>query len=763
MSEESKPTSALELSTRERRLAAFEEEFMRRPEQQGEAGLNLREYWRVIVFHKITVLVFTFISVAAAAIATSLQTPIYRSSATIQIDREAARVVEFEGVNPTEAAYSYDFYQTQYELLKSKSLARRVIERLGLESSKQFVGSDKPSFFNDVKRLFKDEPVKDQSSMEVDPQDANLEGDNAKPGLEGLLLANLVVNPIKESRLVVLHYDSPDAQLAAKVVNTLARSFVDMTLERRFENSSYAKTFLSERISQVRANLEDSERKLVEYAGEREIVDLDHKQSILMQNLQAVNQRMTEVEARRIQAESTYQEMQSSGAQGFSAVTSSEVIQKYKQTLAEMEAEYEKNLSTFKPAYPSMQRLEGQIKDLKGKLAEETENIHQSIMTEYKAAVREQSLLEAKMADIKAQILELQRKSTDYQTLKRDVETNRELYDGLLQRIKEVGVAAGVGTNNISIIDAGEVPLSPYKPNMMRNLQIALIIGLLGGIGLAFLFEHLDDTIKSTEDLEKLTGLAVLGVVPEFAEEDAEKGTPIALITQYAPRSPMAEAYRSCRTALAFSSETGVPKIIHLTSAIAGEGKTTSSINLALAFAHTGSKVLLIDADLRNPSIHKEFVLDNEIGLTNVLTGSARPGEVTRKSDVSNLYLITTGPLPPNPAELLHSSRMEQVLHGAAERFDMIIIDGPPVLGLADALILSDLASVSILVVDAGATRRGALTGALARLRQAKASLVGAILTRYGQGRSGYGYNYHYDYYSYARSEQKPEPGRLTT
>ncbi len=738
------PRNALALSEEERELSLYDR--VQGSDFGDEEGMNLKDYWIVILRHKFTIILFTLIALVASAIATSLQTPIYRSSVKLQIDREAVRIVNFEGVTPREAAYSYDFYETQYQLLKSRALARRVVEQLGLESSDQFRAEEKPSFFRELNSFFSSESPGGET------------GNAGTRGLEHLLLASLTVSPIKNSRLVVVSYDSPNPELAAKVVNTLAKSFIDTTMERRFENSSYAKAFLSDRIKQVRANLEESERKLVEYAGERAIVDMDAKQSILMQKLQALNTRLTEVEADRIKAESRFQEMKNSSSQGFDQISASEVIQSYKEKLADLEGEYEDNLHVFKPAYPKMQRLQGQIEELKRKIAEESAGIQSSIESSYQAAVREQAMLQSRMTDIKGQILELQRKSTDYQALKRDMETNRELYDGLLQRIKEVGVAAGVGANNISIIDKGEVPGAAYKPNLQKNLQIALVLGLLGGIGLAFLFEHLDDTIKSASELEKLVELPVLGVIPELRlENDAES---VALKTCDEPKSAIAEAYRSCRTALSFSSPSGSPKILHVTSSIAGEGKTTTAISLALTYVQAGANVLLVDADLRNPSLHNELDLPNEAGLTNHLAGEYKASEVVQSNVVDGLYVMTAGPLPPNPAEMLGSGRMMELLQTAEEKFDLVIIDGPPVLGLADALILANLASATMVVVDAGVTRAGALKGAVQRLRQARAKALGALLVKYGQGRSGYGYDYQYDYnyYSYAADDAGDRP-----
>ncbi len=372
-------------------------------------------------------------------------------------------------------------------------------------------------------------------------------------------------------------------------------------------------------------------------------------------------------------------------------------------------------------------------------------------------------MIQAKMAELKTEILDLQNKSTDYQALKRDVTTNRKLYDGLLQRMKEVGVAAGIGTNNISIVDAGEVPRLPHKPSLKRNLLLAIVLGLFGGIGLAFLFEHLDDSIKSAQDLETRLGLAVLGIVPEVRGY-RDKADTIALLNHEEPKSAVAEAYRSFRTALSFSTATGAPKVLHFTSASAGEGKTTSAVSAAIAFTQTGKQVLLLDCDLRNPSLHKELNLSNEVGLTNYLAGDHTPAQIVQRTQVKGLWTITTGPIPPNPAELISGGKMLDLLDQGEERFDMVIVDSPPVLGLADSLILANMSRTTVLVVDSGVTRRGAVEGALKRLRGAQANILGAVLTKYGQGGSGYGYdyNYSYNYYRY-EGEEGEQPLKLSS
>ncbi len=738
----------------ERKLVVFDgRNPLPRPEEDDDT-INLREYWQVILRRKWTVIYFFLFVVVAAVVATFLMTPVYRSTLVLQIEREAAKVVEFQDVTPEESgSNARDFYQTQYELLQSRSLASRVINELNLGENAAFLGTRDDSFVQGLIQRVSEKLSGEKRSK----------GPDLPPDLVTRFLDRLTIETVRNSRLVHIHFDSTDARLASAVVNSLAKNFINTTLERRFDASSYAKTFLSERIKQVRANLEDSEQALAAYAREREIIDLDEKQSFLVQKIKDLNLKLVDAEAERIKEETEYREMQASGGLGHIRMLDDPVIQRNKGTLANLEAEYQENLKVFKPAYPKMVKLQKQIAEINKKLQEEMNLVRTAVTANYRAAVREEAMIQAKMAELKTEILDLQNKSTDYQALKRDVTTNRKLYDGLLQRMKEVGVAAGIGTNNISIVDAGEVPRLPHKPSLKRNLLLAIVLGLFGGIGLAFLFEHLDDSIKSAQDLETRLGLAVLGIVPEVRGY-RDKADTIALLNHEEPKSAVAEAYRSFRTALSFSTATGAPKVLHFTSASAGEGKTTSAVSAAIAFTQTGKQVLLLDCDLRNPSLHKELNLSNEVGLTNYLAGDHTPAQIVQRTQVKGLWTITTGPIPPNPAELISGGKMLDLLDQGEERFDMVIVDSPPVLGLADSLILANMSRTTVLVVDSGVTRRGAVEGALKRLRGAQANILGAVLTKYGQGGSGYGYdyNYSYNYYRY-EGEEGEQPLKLSS
>lgn len=469
---------------------------------------------------------------------------------------------------------------------------------------------------------------------------------------------NLTIAPIKRSRLVRLSFDSPDPALAARVTNAVANDFIKTTLERRFNASSYAKNFLASRIKQVRATLDDSEKKLSEYLSAKGIVSLKKEETILSQKMQQLSSRLVDVEADRVKAESKYRETLRTKDNGILEILADPVIQDLKNRRAKLATDYETNLKIYRPAYPKMIQIKSQMDKIDQEISRQATAIRGSIQNNYQVKLREEADLQKRVAETKQRVLALRVSSTDRTALERNVETNRVLYSDLLKRLKEVGVESGSGTNNISIVDPAEVPRAKHSPKLRLNLLLALVGGLFGGVMLAFLLESLDDTIKGSEELASKFNLPVLGIIPEIEINDANIGQSVALSGFRELRSAMAEANRSLRTALLFSTAEGSPKILHLTSASAGEGKTTTAVGIAAAFAMAGNSVLLIDADLRNPSIHKEFSISNSTGLTNYLAGDVKPADLAQPSEIKGLFVATAGPCPPNPAELLSSGKM---------------------------------------------------------------------------------------------------------
>ena len=718
-----------------------------------EDVIDLRKYWQVLVRRRWAVILVILIALISSVIITFLTTPIYRGTLLLQIERESGKVVEYQSLTPDESFNAKDFYQTQYELLQSRTLALRVIDQLGLQSSSTFSKSEEPSLLKELlagaRSLFSDEEMQGAA----DDQD-----------LVEIFLENFIVSPVKNSRLVRLNYDSPDPEEAAAIVNAVAENFVNTTLERRYAATSYAQTFLEERIEQARANLEDSEMVLIEYARAREIINLDDKLDILMTKFKEMSKELIAAESGRIEAEATHQQILNEGGAGrMSDAIANPLVQKLKERKAELDAEYQEKLKIFKPGYPKMQQLQNQIAELDRKIGAESSSIGNAARTTYEARLRQEAKLTQRIGEIKAEILALQDRSTDYQTLKREADTNRELYDGLLQRMKEVGVVAGIGTNNISIVDPASIPQKKHKPSLKKNVAVALAVGLFGGILLAFLLETLDDTVKSADEFEGILMAPALAIIPHAGTSGGARDSEssgVGLLSFDDPKSSVAESIRSLRTSLIFSTSEGAPSILHIASSGPSEGKTTVAINLAIAIAQSGSTALLIDCDLRNPSIHKVFQLPNTEGLTNCLAGDASPADIAKPSQINRLFVVPSGPIPPNPVDLLASTKMRNLLSTAEERFDFVVLDGPPVLGLADALVLADAAKASLFVASKGEARVAAVTGSVKRLRSANANLLGGVLVsrkRSATTFETYHADYHYQY-SYGPAADQAEP-----
>jgi len=720
---------------------------LRAPAADGDRDeIDLLSYWHILLKRRWTVLATLAIVLATALVATLLMTPIYRATAVLQIDRDTIRVVEVEGMAPVEGAGDRDFYQTQYELLQSRSLAERAMQQLGLGQGGKAEALLLPA-----------SPLERLRARFTGAEPAT-EAGKSDPAHEREVLAafraGLVIEPVRNSRLVRVHYDSPDRAFSQRAANVVAEAFIASNLERRFDSSSYAKQYLEDRLQELKLKLEDSERKLVEFAQKERIVGTGGESGNLSeQRLGSINAALAKAKEDRIRAEARWSQAQAAGGLvRFGDMGATSIIASLQESRARLMAEYQDKLRLYKPAYPLMQQLKGQIDELDKQLAAEAGNIRAGVRAEYQAAVQQESLLTAQMDELREEVLDLQDRSIQYNIFKREVDTNRQLYDGLLQRYKEIGVAGGVSTNNISVADRADLG-AKFRPSLARNLGLALLAGLFLGVLLALAFEHLDDTLKTPEDIETRLQLGVLGVIPKLRQSE----TPAKALEDL--RSAFSESYRSLRTALQFSTESGVPRCLLVTSSTPSEGKSTTAMVLAQNFAQLGKSVLLIDCDLRNPSLHRQLGVANGAGLTNYLVGTAQPEEIAVETRTPKLTLIPSGPLPPNPAELLLGPRMLSLLTIGVRKYDQVIIDGPPVMGLADAPILANMASGTLLVVEAGETRIAVARNALKRLLSTRSRVVGALLTKFEAHHAGYGYGYgDYNYYSYGTKA----PAQLT-
>lgn len=669
------------------------------------AEMNVAEIVRILLAWRWLILGSLTVGMVAAVVITLLTTPLYRAVATLEVSAPQQELIE--GADVGTPNQDRNFLATQYGLLESRSLATRVAQELNLASNPDFAsGAASRS-------------VREKAAI-------------------GRLREHFAVEPVINSRLVEISYVSESPELAARVTNSFAENFIASGLERRYEASTYARNFLERRIAAVKADLERSERLMVGYAQRQGIVNTGGEAGVPLDttSLDLVNRAWSEAQTARIEAENRYR-------QALSRETTSETInnptvQSLRSQRASLESEYQEKLNLFRPDYPDMVRLKSRIDALGEQIRAESGNVisgrTNSLKLEYQAAAAEEQSLRQRVEDLKSRVLDLRGRTIRYNILQRELDTNRALYDALLQRYKEIGVAGGIGPNLVSIVDRAQVPGSLYRPNLILNLIVGLTLGAILGLGTAFVLEFVNDTIKTPEDVRTKLKIPSLGAIPM-----KQKG--VSMVDELSDlTSPVSEAYFSLRTALQFTTPGGAPRLLLVTSTRASEGKSSTTMALAQNFARLGQSVLLVDGDMRKPAFVARSGASN--GLSTLLTSAGTLEEQVLKTRVSNLFLLPCGPLPPNPAELLASPQLQKILRDALSQFDMVIIDGPPVLGLADAPLLSSACEGTLIVIESGKTRRPAVVEAMLRLKSAGAKILGAVLTKYTPQTSGYGYNY---------------------
>lgn len=713
-------------------------------EQQQGDSLTLKDLTRIILKHKWTLVMVIVMACAVAAIRTFLSTPVYRSTVILQIDRISPRVVRFENDPEQDRASSDEAItmRTQQELLKSRSLAERVIDELRLDQSTANSGVALP--LSSLKRGSDDGNASSASedAARGDYLDRLIAGYRkmtqpmaksaeilGRDEVVRKFLQSLTVEPVRNSRLVKLHIENKDPQLAARIANTTVQAFIAIGLERRLEASSYAKSFLEDQLKQVKARLEDSERKLNSYAQSNQIVTLDEKTSAINQTYTEYAAALAKAEQERIKAEAVAAEMRRN-PEASHAVSENKPIQALKERRAKLLIEYQENLRIFKPDFPKMLQIKAQLAEVDSQLKEEVGAVAAMLQAQYEASVRQEAGIRDKLNQTRREVLTTQEHSIDMNLLKREVDTNRQLYDNLLQRFKELGISGNIVSNNISVVDTAEPSLFPYKPNLWTNLLVGLIAGLLLGAAVVVAMEVIDDSIKYPDEVERVLGLPLMGIIPKLNRKRG-MSKPVALEVHEDPRSALAEAYRSVRTALQFSTAEGAPKRLVITSTTRNEGKSTTSLALAINFAQMGQRVLLIDGDMRNPTVHKLLGVPNDFGLSNLLSSDNRGDKMITPTAIPNLSVLTAGPIPPNPVDLLTGPKLLLLMNiTSALGIDYVIVDAPPMLGLADAVVLGNQLQNVLFVVQASSTRKAQIKNALRRLRQAGLVPRGVVLTQ---------------------------------
>ena len=725
--------------------------------QEEEESLQLLEYWRGLRKRRWTVLSILLLVVVTVMIGTLKQRPIYQAKAVLQIDRESQDILTFQDFVAEAPLYDEVYLETAYKVLHRRSLARRVIEKLQLGQMAEF--NEEPSL---LLRLLSWRP----SFLEQQPPQ-EVASDPYTDWIESFL-DRLTVSPERNSRLVAISFDSYDPVLASRIVNTLASNYIEQNLEVKWEATQKASEWLSQQLVGLQGKLEQSEEELQRYAKQNSILFIDEKQNMSAQKLQQLEEESTRAQAERIQKESLYNQLRTGEDSSIPGMLENRLYQELSVRRADLQRQHSELSATFTSEYPKVQRLEFQIRELEQSLENERKALARRVRDNYLAAVDRARLLEQVVARQTRVFNQMAEKSIQYNILKREVETNKQLYDGLLQRLKAAGVSAGLRASNVRVVDAAEVPLRPDRPRKLLNLALALFLGLGLGVGLALFQEYLDNTLKTPDDVQRFLRLPALGVIPSATANGRGKlpygyGTRKQLpkpATALAgngsslhpeligtdSNSPLSEAYRSLRTSLLLSSSGRPPRVVLVTSAQPGEGKTTTVVNLAITLAQLGSRVLVVDSDMRKPRISALLKLPPApVGLSTYLTGQSSLEEAIVATTIPNLYSIPCGPSPPNPAELLSSSQLTELLSQAQDKFQYLLLDSPPVLHVADARILAAQAEAVILVAHGGLTPRELVNHAKLHLLQVNANVIGVALNNVDF--SAFGYDYYYRHY----------------
>lgn len=675
-------------------------------------------------------------AVALALVATFLDTPRYTASTSIQINDQGDEVLgkELDTQSNDQSGWDVDrFLNTQLDILRSRGLALRVSNALGLLQDQRFF-----------------------AAMEVPAPTADMSEQERRELVIALLRANLGIDLPRSSRIARVQFTSTDPDLSARIVNSFSDEFIQANLQRRFDSSAYARDFVQEQLEEARRQLEGSEQQLNAYARSaglirtRDAFTVDDSRpvagSVTASSLLQINEAYNTARADRIAAETRWRAESATPLLSSKTVLANPTVQELMTRQARARAELESAKDRYLGDHPAIANLEGELAGIEHQLNTTAAQVRGSVRAEYEAARAAEASLGAQVGRLQGDTLREQDRAVRYNTLAREADTARSIYDGLLQRYRELNAAAGLAASNLAIIDRADPPLAPSSPSLPRNLAIGLIIGLVAALAAVYLRDQLDDVIHVPEDVEVKLGLTLLGVIPA-----AEAGDPITELAN--PKSPVTEAYNSLRGALLYSTRAGLPRIIVVTSAQANEGKTTTSHAIASGLGRLGMRALLVDADLRRPAAHVGAGLKNARGLTDLLTSTDPLASAIIRFEEGAFDLLPSGPPPPSPAELLSSPRMAALLEQAAAHYDVVVVDSPPVLGLADAPMLAAIADGTVFVVEAGRGRGGQVRSALRRLRSVRPVMLGAVMAKFDPAKGGNRYSayYGYDYYRYAR------------
>jgi len=708
--------------------------------------VHLRDYLDVISRRRWLIVSFLMLTLISTLILTLASPKIYKASSSLEVSPQDQKVTKFEEVVATEVRVQ-EFYQTQVDLLQNNELARRVIETLELAENpvviKTLEGSGNPGLMARIKTWLK-------TVISTDEERERSTEISAEAVKEQRLLKfiedNLEVSPKRNSMLIDISFTSPDRELSKNVVNAFVEEFVRWNMEKKLDASQLARDFLMKQIDRAKISLEKAEEDLNRFGKQAGIVSLDAKLNSIYRQLEELNSALAEAETDVIGKEAVYKQASLEGLSHLPQVMDNKVIAALKAEYARLQSEYEDLAVTFHDEYPAVKALKTKMNSIGNRIKIEEQRVFLAIENEYRAALEKVKTMRLRLDMQKKMAIDLNERATQFKIMAREVDTNKGIYQSLLERTKEIESMVGVSSSNIHIVNKAMLPIKPFKPKVKLNLLLAIVVGLMGGVGIAFFLEYYTDTITNPDEISDRFRIPILGVAP-LSKTD---GYPVEQTFIKDPRSPLSEAIRSTKMSIQLAGTADQAKSFLLTSIKPSEGKTTLASNLALAFAGAGEKVILIDADMRKPKLHKYFQDKGDSfspGLSRFLSGVSGKGLVY-KNGIDNLYFIPAGPSPPNPVELLASDRFSLLIETMARRFDRVIVDGPPYLGFADSLVISRQLGGVVLVSSMGETTRDAIRHFKKSILNSRGKILGCVINKIDVSRR-FGYQPYYRYYSY--------------
>jgi succinoglycan biosynthesis transport protein ExoP len=712
---------------------------------------HLYDYLLILRKHQWLIVSFLLAVVTIVTIATFRMQAVYVATARIEIDPSNANILPFQGADPYGYEMDFENYiETQSKILTSETLALQTIRSSGLGARPEFASSSGPS-----------------EALAI----GSLENQKRPPEL-GAFLGSLGVKRVPTSRLMDVSFESTDPQFAARIVNEHIKNYQDQNIRSHYDETTRATTWLRNELDELRIKVQESEDQRIAYERKNQIWTLDDKSNITTQRLADVNKALTDAQDERMKREALFQFAKAGDIADVPQLRENPNFQALIQKRQAATEEYNNALSQYGPNFPRVVRLQAQLKDIEQLIQKENVNILNRIEIDYREALQRENMLVKALDEQKLEANTMAERMVEYNILKREAEASKTLYDGLMTKLKEVGISSALQSSNIRVVDPAMIPAYPSRPAKARNIALSFLVGLVGGIGLALMREYLDNTVKTPDDIETLARLPSLAVVPQFAGSNGDGRRKrlltglstnghekrIELVAQHLPKSQMSEAFRALRTSLLLSQPGRPPQVILVTSALPREGKTTAAANLAVTLAQLGDSTVLVDADLRKPGVGRllNMTSGKYAGLSSYLAGvSSLDLVIVPHPDIPNLAAIPTGPLPPNPADLLSSHKLAEAIAELRTKFKFVVIDSPPIMAATDAVILSVQTDGVLLVVRSGETPKEAFTRTRDLLVSVKCHILGVVLNAVDSGAPDYYYSYRYYPYSYGYGPQE--------